>query len=373
MNLNMCEQEKFDIKVGFGTDRGLVREINEDSFCVFVPYPGSENASGFQAVLGVADGMGGHRAGDLASHFITDKINDAFIQRKYREKFEHLNDFLLILKNVIREINLELYSVSKRDKTLYEIGSTLTLGTIKDSILYLAHVGDSRCYWVRGGEIKQLTKDHSWIAEQVNSGLLSREEALNHPKQNILTQAIGFDPNIEPQMLTRKVKIGDKYVFCSDGLTHYVSDNEIMDIINKNSHPQRACDSLIALAKQRGGEDNITAVLGYVNETLTETKEETVDLPSPEEKKELLMRYGKKILFGILILFLAFSLFFLGTWYQRSQVAKRVEQLFVQGENYYRAGEYEKAIIMIESVLEIDKKNKKALGFLEKYKKKNLR
>jgi hypothetical protein len=249
----------------------------------------------------------------------------------------------------------------------------LTLGTIKDSILYLAHVGDSRGYFVREGEITQLTRDHSWVAEQVSSGLLTEKEAINHPKQNVLTQAIGFDPNIEPQMLTQEVKIGDRYIFCSDGLTRYVSNDEIMDFINKNPFPQRACDSLIELAKDRGGEDNITAVLGYIDGALTETKEEeALDVSSVGKRKHPARRYAKKVLYGVLIFLFAFSLFFVGVWYQRGRLNKKIEELFVDGESYYRKGEYEKAFTVIQSILKIDMKNKKALELLEKYKEDNV-
>lgn len=261
----MTGQKTFEIRVGFGTDKGRVREMNEDSYCAFVANHKEYQRSEFQSVLGVADGMGGHKAGDIASRTLTTRLKAEFIQQKYKKEFSVADNFLLILKDVVRKISREIFSVSKEDENLGEIGSTLTFGVIRNGVLYLAHVGDSRCYCIRDGTIKQITKDHSWVADQVSLGMISKEEALNHPNNNIITQAVGFAPNVEPQMLKRETRPGDRYIFCSDGLTASIREEEILQAVCSNPNPQRVCDFLIDLANQRGGQDNITVVIGYIN------------------------------------------------------------------------------------------------------------
>ncbi len=367
------EEKKLKIQVGFGTDRGLVREINEDSFCVFVPFEESEEEEGFRAVLGVADGMGGHKAGDRASHFITEQINFAFVKLKYKEKFGYLHDLALILKSVIREINRELYSISKRDKTLGEMGSTLTLGIIKNDTIYIGHVGDSRCYRIREGSVEQLTKDHSWVAEQLSKGVISEKEALNHPRHNVITQAIGYDPNIEPQIIIQGVKEGDWFVFCTDGLTNHVSEREIMEIILKKRHPQRACDSLIDLALERGGEDNITVVLGHVSGPLSETAEEVIAVDRKKKFTERAiesLKKFKKISYIFLILTILTLGFFGGIFYQKRQLSILSSELLQKSKEFLNKGMTEEAEFFINAVLKFDRKNKRAQELMKKVREK---
>jgi len=361
------EAEKITVAVGFGTSIGQTREINEDSFCVFTPYPGSEDTAEFTAVLGVADGMGGHKAGDLASSFVVEKLNAAFVQGRYKDKYGMLSDLTLVLKNVVRDINQELYLLSKKDKSPGEMGSTLTFGVIKDRAICVAHVGDSRCYALAGGKIEQLTKDHSWVAEQVRYGVLSKEEATGHPRDNVITQAMGIDPNIEPQVVVREVRGGEQYIFCTDGLTRHVSDREILEAVSSNSHPQRACDYLLELANQRGGEDNITIVLGYIGNPLKKTREEeAVKTEKTVETKSFQAKARKMLWPGILGLLLFAGSFFLGSVYQQFRLAKKVQGLLMQGQEYFEAGELDKAALLAQSVLKMDKGNNAALELMDK-------
>jgi len=362
------------VAVGFGTSQGQVREINEDSLCVFTPYPGTESTSEFLAILGVADGMGGHRAGDLASSFVMEKVKMAFIRGQFKNKYGDLSDLALILKNLVKDINQELYALSKKEKSPGEMGSTLTIGLLKEKMLWLAHVGDSRCYLVSQGKIEQLTKDHSWVAEQVRRGVLSPEEAIGHPRDNVLTQAVGIDPNIEPQIIYREVSYGDRYVFCTDGLTRHVQEKEILEIINKKPNPQRACDSLIELANQRGGEDNITVVIGYITSPLKETREEVVALSEKRARKNITpAKLKNKMIVGILFLVLMAASFFSGFIYRQFLLAKKVDELHRQGLLYYEKGEFAKATLLMESILKIDKRNKAAQELIDKIIKKEER
>jgi len=362
--------ERMRVAVGFGTSRGRVREINEDSYCVFTPYPGSEDSSEFSAVLGVADGMGGHQAGDVASSFVVEKLNTAFVRGGYREKYGMLPDLALILKNVIRDINQELFLLSRKGKSPAQMGSTLTFGFIKDKTLWVAHVGDSRCYVLAEGKVEQLTKDHSWVAEQVRHGILSKEEAIGHPQDNVITQAIGIDPNVEPQILVREVKEGEQYLFCTDGLTKHVSEKDILETVNSHPHPQRACDRLIELANQRGGEDNITVVLGYVGVREEKKTEEEVIQPGEKAGKgRSWARAGKIFWSTFCVLALLVAGFFMGIAYQKRDWAKKVDKLLVQGEMYFQTGEMDKAAALAQSVLSIDRKNKAAQELRDKIKK----
>jgi len=366
-----AEKEEFEIKVGFGTDRGPVRELNEDSFSVFIPFPGSEDTADFRAVLAVADGMGGHKGGNLASHFITDRINDYFIQGKYKTKFEQVDDMIFVMKTAVREINRDLYATSKRDKSLGDIGSTLTLGLVKDSVLYVTHVGDSKCFAVRNGAIEQLSKDHSWVADQVRSGVLTKEEARNHPRQNIITQAIGFDPNIEPQVLAREVKPGDRFILCSDGLSNHVKPEEMLDAVTQNPNPQRACDILIQMAIQRGGDDNITAVLGYIDKPMPKTAQlDNRIQENPEARRFGIRRLSRKIrviLLGAAGFIVLFAAFWSGFWIKGLQQGKHIRTLLAESETYLQGGNLAKGSALLLAVLALDEDNKKAEELDRKY------
>ncbi|MGB8951227.1 MAG: Stp1/IreP family PP2C-type Ser/Thr phosphatase [Candidatus Aminicenantales bacterium] len=364
--MDMDEKESYEIRVGFGSDKGRVRSANEDRYSVFIPYPGSEKESEFRAVLGVADGMGGHKAGDLASQMITDRLNAAFIQGGYTSWFDRMDDLTLIMKNIVREINRELYTLSKRDNTLGEMGSTLTFGIIKDSILHLIHVGDSRCYCLRNGEMIQLTRDHSWVADQVSSGVLSKEEAVGHPRNNILTQAIGFDPNIEPQVIKWKVQMDDWYLFCSDGLSNPVGEKEILEVLTANVNPQRACDALINLANQKGGEDNITAVIAHLGKALKPTSQVGPEEENPARRRKI--KIPRMALAGFLGVVLLAFFFFLGITYQKHRINVTVQTLLVESENYAEAGDFEKSVLLAESILRLDPKNKQAQALVDHYK-----
>ncbi len=361
------EEEKLSVALGFGTSIGRVREVNEDSFCVFTPYPGSEDTSEFLAVLGVADGMGGHKAGDVASSFLVQRLNAAFVEGKYKERYGHLTDLGLILKNLIRDLNQELFLLSKKDKIPGQMGSTLTFGLIKNNQIWIAHVGDSRCYVICGGKIEQLTKDHSWVAEQLRFGVLTKEEAVGHPQNNIVTQAMGIDPNIEPQVLVREIKSGEQYLFCTDGLIRHVSDQEILECLNSNSHPQRACDYLIDLANQRGGEDNITLVLISIGRAMSSTIKEEAAWPEEATKKSSPWSKTKRLVaMGMAGLCLTTGSFLVGSFYQKSRLAKKVNEFLIQGRSYLEAGELDKAALLTQSVLKLDKKNKAARELMNK-------
>lgn len=362
---------KLIFRVGFATDTGRRRRVNQDSFSIFVPYPGSEAESEFQAVMGVADGMGGHQAGDLASRKITEYLNRAFIQGEYRDRHPEGAELLQVMKSEVNAVHRELYTMAKRSPDMKELGSTLTFGIFSEGLLYLAHVGDSRCYRLRDGLLEQLTQDHSWVAEGVRSGLLSEEESRHHPKNNVLTQAMGFDPVIEPQMLKLPVREGDFFLFCSDGLTNMLENEDIVAVIRENPNPQRACDRLVEAANEKGGLDNITAVIGEATRPLSKTREAEVEGPFAEYAQENRSGWKKKLLIGSLAVVLAGGGFFGGMAVRSCSTGKRVDRLIERSRNLIRSGENQQAEDLLRAVLEISPRNQKALELMNQIQNRN--
>jgi len=363
----MDSTAKIEIHIGFATDQGRQREMNEDSYCVFVPYPGSEDESDFQAVLGVADGMGGHKAGDAASRMITEDLTRSFIQGEYKQRHAPDADWLQVMKSELAAAHHRLHEMSRSNPDMKEAGSTLTFGIFREGILYLAHVGDSRCYRIRENNITRLTQDHSWVAERVSSGLLSEEEARNHPKNNVLTQAVGFDEVIRPQLRQEIVVVGDKYLFCSDGLTNMLEENEIRDIILRNSHPQRACDRLVEMANIRGGLDNITVLLGAVDPPLPVTREAEIENPTIELLAEKPTgKWRRIVLIGALAVALAGGGFLAGVGYRGCRASRELDRSVSECAHLIEEGLLDQAAERLRLVLELSPGHKKALELKKK-------
>ena len=237
--------------VGQRTDMGMKRSVNEDSFAV----PGAIDPQ-LLAKKGmlyiVADGMGGHKAGEMASQMATTTV-----MREYYS--DPSPDVAQSLKRAIRVANAEIYN--KAQSPGYEgMGTTLVAAVLKGNRLLVANVGDSRAYLIRGQRTRQITRDHSWVAEQVRAGILTEEEARHHEHRNIVTRSLGSRPEVEVDLFREKLRPGDAVLLCSDGLTDEVQDEEIRQIVASND-PQEAANQLIELANQRGGADNITALV----------------------------------------------------------------------------------------------------------------
>lgn len=232
---------RVSVKIAFRTHRGLVREKNQD----FLFY--GTNGLGTYAI--VADGMGGHLGGEHASKMAVTKL------AKKLDSSE-----IIQVKTWIQEINKELYDYSLKKPKLRGMGTTLTMALINNSILYLGHVGDSRAYLLRNNELCQLTTDHSFVQELINIGDITEEEANNHPRKNILTQAVGTSEALNIQMIRQEIYDRDILLLCSDGLTNLVNNNEI-SIALQNMNLEIASDHLLSLALDRGGTDNISFII----------------------------------------------------------------------------------------------------------------
>jgi len=232
-----------------GTDVGLTRSGNEDSyFCG-------------RTVFAVADGLGGHQGGEVASATAVEPLA-ALDGRDFAEPAEAAQ----ALAAAIREANSAILDRAAGDPALWGMGTTVTAAAVAgDRFLALAHVGDSRAYLLRAGALGQLTTDHTVVGELVRRGRLSPEQAAVHPERSILTRAVGLDPGItvdtpDPLELER----GDRVLLCSDGLTETVRDDRIATLLAEHEDGHEACRGLIDAANAAGGPDNITVVLLHV-------------------------------------------------------------------------------------------------------------
>lgn len=241
------------------TDVGAVREHNEDAF-----HNGAER--GFFIV---ADGMGGQLAGEIASRMAVDVVRD-YLERSSQGEEGIIGGFdrqysvaANRLASGIRLANQVIYEAGKSNPGWRSMGTTIVVALLDGSRLSVAHVGDSRCYLVRGGALTQLTDDHSLVAEQERQGLISKEEAAKSQIKNIITRALGEGPDVEVDLNDYDLIDGDRILLCSDGLSNMVTEQELLAIIDKEHDPALACDILIGLANSHGGRDNITAILAY--------------------------------------------------------------------------------------------------------------
>ena len=230
------------------TDKGLVRKENEDAFCI-------EKDLG---LLAIADGMGGHASGEVASKMAIEILRDSL-----RKEGEPLPDRL---NSGAKLANKTIYQASHSQSHLNGMGTTLTAVQLDGNRLSIAHVGDSRVYLIRGGVIEQITDDHTIVSEQVARGMMTREEAARSDMRNILSRALGIAPEVEVDIEVLTVSEGDQFVLCSDGLSELISDDEILLEVQSSKKPEIVCDELVNLAIQRGGEDNITVIVAYLHQ-----------------------------------------------------------------------------------------------------------
>jgi protein phosphatase len=243
--------------VAFGakTDLGRVRENNEDKFDYLEPDEPSVLATKGR-VYAVADGMGGHSAGQIASELAM----NIFTRTYYGDT---KSDVEAGLHRAVKEANAYVVDVARTVPGRNGMGATLTAAIIRDDDFYIAQVGDSRCYLLRDGRLAQLTEDHSWVAEQVRSGAMTEAEAEQSPFRNVITRSMGGAPEVEPDITAYKMQVGDRYLLCSDGLSGMVPAPEIAELLGGGS-PSVAAWNLIERANQYGGRDNVTAFVLHV-------------------------------------------------------------------------------------------------------------
>ena len=227
------------------SDVGRQRSANEDSLVLQPPF------------FAVADGMGGAKAGEVASAIAADTFEGAAEAGENAEAQ---------LSRLLREANRRIYDLAVSDESRRGMGTTLTAAKVHDDEISLGHVGDSRAYRLRGDELQQITRDHSLVAELQRSGQITPEAAEHHPQRSIITRALGPEPDVEVDTYTVAGREGDVFLLCSDGLTSMISDDEVSAILRGSSDLDEAAQSLIRAANQSGGKDNITVVLFQVGE-----------------------------------------------------------------------------------------------------------
>ncbi len=236
------------------SDRGLRRDHNEDCWAPPPPDLSAEQIKAKGRLYVVADGVGGHLAGDVASAMAVE-----IIEQHYYD--DPSTDIIASLKAAIEAANEAIYQNANDDPARRGMGTTLTAATLQDQTLTVANVGDSRTYLIREGQTRQLTTDHTWVEEQVQVGLITREEAAHHPQRNIITRSLGNEAQLSIDIFEEQVEMGDSVLLCSDGLSNMVSETEISEIVNQGPNAQASVQKLVELTKQRGAPDNVTAVL----------------------------------------------------------------------------------------------------------------
>ena len=247
------------------TDVGRVRAENEDSYQALW---GEKSPPGVDALLVVADGMGGNAAGEVASRMAVEGVV-GIITGSDDTTISKGQDYLNVLGRVLQEVNATVYQAGQ-DSDKRGMGTTCTVAVIRGAQLYISHVGDSRAYLLRAGVLHQITKDHSWVEEQVAQGILSKEEARDHPNRNIITRAIGLEPQVKVDGYLVSLAAEDVLLLCSDGLTTMIDDSQI-ELILAKSNPKEAGKALIDEANAAGGQDNITVAVARVIGGLSET------------------------------------------------------------------------------------------------------
>ena len=258
------------IKIAFRTDTGR-RLNNEDSARAL-----GADELGFQAdaLLVVADGMGGRASGQVASRIAVDTVTDSFVAA-----LAEGGDLSEILGNSLQAANSAVFRDATSNPELHGMGTTCVAVAVHDGRAHFAHLGDSRIYLLHDGRIRRLTEDHSFVAEKIRSGEITEEQSRRSRFRNIITRAIGLEATAQPSVGSTELESGDVLLLCSDGLSGPVSDNQIADILCSSSDPEGACDRLVSTALKNGGSDNVTVVVAAYG-----ARTSVVRRPEPEAR-----------------------------------------------------------------------------------------
>ncbi len=235
------------------TDIGMQRKQNQDDFRVELHYELD------QALLMVCDGMGGARAGDIASEMAADLFSDSFSRR--RKPGMSLDYMHAVMLEALTETNSVIYRKSCEDVNCSGMGTTIVAASIDGDDAMIMNVGDSRAYIIRGEKIERITNDHSVAEEMVRRGELTPEQAKTYPAKNYITRAVGTSDTAEPEFYTVSLLEEDHILLCSDGLTNMLDDEEILSVVKSCTDVSECCNELILMANRQGGTDNITVVL----------------------------------------------------------------------------------------------------------------
>ena len=242
------------MRVGVVSDVGKRRATNEDGYLVKNP------------VFAVADGMGGHSAGEVASAIALKTVKSNLRKIPDPEAMPEL------LVRSIEDANTAIFQKSEAKAEQRGMGTTLTVAVLIRKQFFFGHIGDSRAYLLREGKLSQLTEDHSYVSELVKEGMLSPQEAEVHPQRSVLTRALGVERKVQIDISSLEIMLRDKILLCTDGLTAMLGDPEIEEMLNNPDDPQIICQRLVDTANQRGGDDNITVILIEMDQTSNQSK-----------------------------------------------------------------------------------------------------
>lgn len=233
------------------TDKGMVREKNEDFHAIL--------SVGDSSVFVVADGMGGHAVGEIASRTAVEFALSALPQQL--EKARSVEDIELILQETIEKANVRVYLQSLDNREYRGMGTTLTLAVFRHWRLYISHIGDCRVYLLHGGSLERLTIDHTLVQELVDMGSISEKEAETHPRRHVLVRSLGVNEYMKPDTYSFDISEGDLILMCTDGLYGYVEEEQIRKILKRHKNLDSCVRQLVDSANAAGGPDNITAIL----------------------------------------------------------------------------------------------------------------
>src|SRR6266852_602563 len=239
------------------TDVGRKRPHNEDNMAYVIPKDEQVMARK-GALFIVADGMGGHAAGEVASEIAVDTVTMTY----YQDDSEEIAPSLM---NAIKRANTIIHQRAAENMLRSGMGTTCVAAVLRGNMAYIANVGDSRAYIVRSGQVRQVSQDHSWVAEQVRAGLLTEEQARTHAQRHVITRSLGTQPDVDVDVFHEELHEGDSLVLCTDGLSGLVSDEELQRIVDQFV-PQESVYHLVERANENGGQDNITAIVVQVQE-----------------------------------------------------------------------------------------------------------
>lgn len=233
-----------ELRSAAGTHVGLIRPQNEDSYLCRHP------------VYAVADGLGGHAAGEVASALVVERLAEIAF-----DDDTTIDDAQQRLADAVRDANRRIHESATEDPEHAGMGTTVTAAVVIGDTVGLAHVGDSRAYLLRDDELTRITEDHTPVQRAVRAGVISAEEALHHPSRHVLAQAVGLDIDVEVDTPRLDLHDGDRIVLCTDGMTDPIPDDDIPGLLTDTGSPDAAVEALIAAALQRGGPDNVTVVV----------------------------------------------------------------------------------------------------------------
>lgn len=278
-------REVTQLQVGAKKDPGRQRQLNEDDLSVWEQFKNKEDLTVAESkgnLFIVADGVGGHNAGEVASRIAVDTVPRAYYENES-------TDVEASLRQAIEQANAEIYARAASVRSEQGMGSTIVAAVIRGHELYIAHVGDSRAYLICPGNPDPilLTKDHSWVNEQVEMGTLTAEQARTHAYRNVITRSLGHKPDVQVEFKPDPILVqpGDHLVLCSDGLSGVVSDHKIQETA-RTWEPAEACEQLVRLANEAGGPDNISVIVARVDQVVPTLSEYSPRIPAPVSRRE---------------------------------------------------------------------------------------